>query len=236
MNEHPKIAVYTATRNLYDLLIPAYSSLLCNSSVDKIYLLIEDDEFPYLFPYNDMFEVINVSNQQFFRQDGPNMNSRFTYMAMMRAALCHVLPEWYDKVLSLDVDTIVNKNIDAIWDLPVEECYFAASKETHKSHDHFFYANVGVCLHNLEKMRDGKADEIIKYLNEHEITFLEQDCMNYMCQGSICEMPSCYNVNTWTENTGDWRIIHYAGIKDWADKELVKKYMERFPRIKRHGK
>lgn len=219
-----KIAVYTGTRNLYPAMNPAVNSLLANSSVDKIYLLIEDDKIPCKFSDPGRVETINISNQTFFSPDGPNYNTYWTYMAMMRAALCHIFP-YYDKVLSLDVDTIVDKNIDDIWDLPIDDCYFAAVKETHKSHDEYLYTNAGVCLFNLRKLRDGKADEIIKYLNEKSSSFLEQDCFNNMCQGNIYEMPSCYNVCLWAEPTDDWRIIHYAGIRNWMNKDLVKKYI-----------
>lgn len=219
-----KIAVYSATRNYYPMLVPAVNSLVINSSVDKIYILAEDDELPCRFRDSSKIEVINVSDQTFFPKDGPNYKSFFTYMAMMRAALCHIFP-MHDRILSLDVDTIVDKNIDAIWDLPIDDCYFAAAKETHKSHDQFIYTNGGVCLFNLKKLRDGKADAIIEHLNKHKTQFLEQDCFNYMCQGDIYLMPSCYNVCEWTEPTGDWRIIHYASIRDWMGKDLVKKYM-----------
>ena len=219
-----KIAVYTATRNYYPMLVPAVNSLIINSNVDKIYILAEDDELPCRFRDPEKVEIINVGDQKFFKPNGPNSKSFFTYMAMMRITLCHIFP-YYDRILSLDVDTIVNKNIDAIWDLPIDDCYFAAAKETHKSYDQFIYTNVGVCLFNLRMMRDGKADEIIEYLNKHEVSFLEQDCLNYMCQGNIYLMPSCYNVCTWTEPTGDWRIVHYAGIRNWMDKDLVKKYI-----------
>lgn len=42
-----KTAVYTGTKNLYPHMIPAIKSLLFNSDVDIIYLLIEDDVFPF---------------------------------------------------------------------------------------------------------------------------------------------------------------------------------------------
>jgi lipopolysaccharide biosynthesis glycosyltransferase len=106
-------------------MIPAIKSLLINSDVDKIYLLIEDDVFPFDLPSN--VETINVSNQKYFRPNGPNMNSHYTYLAMMRAALAKVFPD-LDTILSLDVDTIVNQDISDVWNLPIENYYFAASR------------------------------------------------------------------------------------------------------------
>lgn len=55
-----KIAVYTGTRNIYQNMLPSIKSLLIHSDVDKIYLLIEDDIFPYELPPE--VECINISN------------------------------------------------------------------------------------------------------------------------------------------------------------------------------
>ena len=102
-----RTAVYTGTRNLYPYMISAAKSLLIHSNVEQIYFLIEDDVFPYDLPPKT--HTINVSNQQYFKKDGPNFKSEFTYMALIRVALTKILQE--DIVLSLDVDTIVNENI-----------------------------------------------------------------------------------------------------------------------------
>ena len=207
-----KIAVYTGTRNYYEFMVPAVKSLLKNSDVEKIYLLIEDDEFPYQL---DKVETINVSDQEYFHRDGPNMNSRFTYMALMRAALAFVFPQ-YDRILSLDVDTIVRKNISDLWELPIDNYYMAMAPEFHKSTSDWMYCNAGVTLFNLEKLRDGKAKEIIRELNREQYPFMEQDVINYLCQGEIYPMDGDYNANSWTTHSDDPKIIHYAGYKDWT--------------------
>ena len=51
-------------------MIPSMKSLLKYSNVDKIYFLIEDNQFPYELPSE--VECINVSNQKWFAPDGPN--------------------------------------------------------------------------------------------------------------------------------------------------------------------
>ncbi len=206
-----KAAVYTATRNLYEHMLPAIKSLICNSDVERIYLIIEDDTFPYDLP--DICETINMSRQTFFRPDGPNMKSRYTYMAMMRAALPEILPE-LDRVLSLDVDTIVDRDISDLWGLPIDDCYFAAAHEWHETTNKFIYTNVGVCLFNLKKLRDGKMDEIIHILNTRQYEWMEQDVMNMLCQGYIYDMPAEYNDEYYTEAVAEPRIIHHIGNND----------------------
>ena len=207
-----KVAVYTGSNNLYPDMVVAAKSLLINSDVDLIYLLIEDDNFPFSLP--DCIKTINVSDQSFFDNNGPNMKSRYSYLAMMRAALCFIFPD-LDRVLSLDVDTIVNKNISDIWDLPIDDFYFAASREEHRCYEDVLYTNMGVTLFNLEKLRNGKAQEVIDILNKSKFSYVEQDVFNCLCQGMIYNMPSCYNVNTWTDDAEDEKILHYAGIKEW---------------------
>lgn len=226
MIRRKKTAVYTGTRNLYPMMVPAVKSLLINSDVDEVWLLIEDDEFPkkYGLP-DDIVKVRNVSGQKYFKPDGPNMNSKFTYMAMMRAALAYEFPE-LDEILALDVDTIVDKDISGIWDLPLgDEYYLAASEEPGASiYNGHFSVNIGVCLYNLRKLRDGKCDEVIEALNTRRYMYLEQDTFSELCPDAILDMPSDYNVCHFTKEYSVPRIIHYAGMKSWKDIALYKKY------------
>ena len=223
------IAAYCGTRNTYLNMLASIKSLIKYSDVDAIYLLIEDDEFPVELP--DLCHVINVSNQPFFKPNGANMNSQYTYMAMMRAALCHVLTA-EDVVLSLDFDTIIVDDISGIWDLPIEDCYFAACPEWHRSKNGLRYTNHGVVLFNLKKLRDGKADEVIEVLNSTFFRWVEQDVMNYLCQGRIYPMPNKFNQNEWTVHPPETEpcphptLVHYAGIKHWQDEPLVLAYKD----------
>ena len=207
-------------------MLAAAKSLLIHSNVEQIYLLIEDDEFPFELPPE--VTTINISNQQYFPSTGPNFRSRFTYMALIRAALTKVFPT-LDKILSLDVDTIVNENISELWDIDLSNYYFAACREPDAalSTDDYLTINAGVMMINLNKLRtDKKDDEIINALNTKYYKFDMQDAYPEFCQGSILTLPPDYNVNDYTEykNAHYRKIIHYAGIKDWIHKPLVQKY------------
>ena len=219
-----KAAVYCGTRNIYKDMIPSANSLLVHSDVDKIYFLIEDDIFPYKLPSE--VECINISNQTFFTPDGPNFNSSWTYMVLIRAALSKIFPQ-YDKILSLDCDTIINENISELWDINLDNYYLAAAKEIEKSSNNFYYLNMGVVLFNLKKIReDKKDDEIIHALNTIYYDYNEQDCISKLCQNFIYELLPDYNVCNYTnyQNAKHRKIIHYAAIKDWPSLPLVHKY------------
>lgn len=219
-----RVAVYTGSRNLYEDMIPAVKSMLLNGKPDLVYLLIEDDKFPYWLPSN--VKTINVSGQKFFPKDSPNMRSKFTYLAMMRAALARILPQDIDKVLSLDCDTIITGNIDELWERDLDGYYFSASIEPGRTdYEGLIYTNTGVALYNLKMLREtGKVDEVIAELNANKYPWVEQDVFNYLCQGHILPMPSKYNANAFTSPTSEIAIKHYAGQTCWNAEADVQYY------------
>ena len=125
-----KAAVYAGTRNLYREMVGAAKSLAANSSVDVIYFLIEDSEFPESLP--DYVKCIDVSNQTYFPISCPNIYKLWTWMVLMKAAIPKLLPD-LDRVLFLDCDTIVTQNIDELWDISLDGYYLAGVGEPLKS-------------------------------------------------------------------------------------------------------
>lgn len=216
-------ALYTGTRNIYGDMETAAKSLVANSKVDVVHFVIEDAEFPGELP--DLIRVHDLSGQTYFRQGGPNMRTPYTYMVLMRAALCHVLPD-VRRVLSLDCDTIAVRDCTAAFDLDIDDFYFAAAQESWIHRPGTQYCNAGVVLHNLEKLRDGKADEVIDVLNRRYYRWPEQDVLNYLCNGRIGRMPPEYNWCPWVVRDGALSpaIIHYAARDNWRDEPIVKKY------------
>lgn len=222
-----KAACYFGSRNLYADMVSAVKSLLIHSDVEKVFLLIEDDEFPYALP--DAVETINISGivPAIFDPNGPNYKSNWTYIGLIRAALTKVFPD-LDSILSIDCDTIVDKDISDLWDIPIDGFYFAAAKEPLLSRIlNCLYVNAGVTLFNLKKLReDGKDDEMIHLLNTKKLHFVAQDAMCECCQGGIKEIPSDYNATNYTEPTGNKKVIHFAGDRNWRNYDIAKKYRD----------
>lgn len=221
-----RAAVYAGTRNVYKYMLIAAKSLLKNTKMDKIYFLIEDDEFPESLP--PVFECINVSHQTYFKEDGPNFKSNWSYMILMRAALTKVLPQDLDKVLSLDIDTIVNDDISELWDWDLQHNYIMAAREPSKSFYNKTYINFGVCMINLKELRKDKLDnEIIFALNNRKFAYPEQDVFSEKCQGKIKLLPADYNVCSVTGKVWEKKkIFHYASVKSniWEKYELPQLY------------
>ena len=117
-----KCVSYCMTRNIYPMVIPSMKSLLTNNDIDTVYLITEDDDIGIELP--DICKVINVSDQQYILRSSPNYNTHFTWMVMIRLALPFILKD-EERVLSLDLDTIIQSNIEDLWDMDMSGKYVA---------------------------------------------------------------------------------------------------------------
>jgi len=217
-----KVAVYAGTRNIYDQMYVALKSLLLNTQMDRVYLFIEDDEFPYPIPEN--VHPVNVSEQDYFLPGSPNFNSPWSYMTMLRCALGAMLPD-EQKMLWLDCDTIVEEDISDLFAMDINGYYYAGVIEPAKSKDIFRYINAGVLLCNLDLLRGMcKEHEMIAFLNVCKFNWVDQDVINLLCQGRIRVIESIYNSNAFTMPCVRPKIIHYAAVKDFKNDWAYKKY------------
>ena len=218
-----KIAVYTGTRNIYDQMYVCLKSLLLTTPMDRVFLLIEDDEFPYPVPEN--VSIANVSTQEMFRPGSPNYNSPWSYMAMLKCFLANMFSDMHGNILWLDCDTIVLDDISDLFSVDLSGFYYAGVMEPAKSKDVFRYINAGVLLCNLELLRGMcKEQEMIAFLNVCKLQWVDQDIINLLCQGRIRVIESIYNSNAFTMPCIRPKIIHYAAIKDFHSDWAWQKY------------
>ena len=221
-----KAAVYAGTRNVYEDMIPSIKSLLINSDVEKIYMLIEDDIFPIELPPE--CETINVSDQRWFLTNGVNYHSKWSYMILMRVVYARIFPD-LDKILSLDNDTIILEDISELWDIDLEDCYFAAVKEPGRSEEeNILYTCIGVSLHNLKLIREHNMDEKLRRsLNNTRYIYPEQDALNYVCVGHVKELPTEYGMAQCTAEVEHPKIMHFAATGGkWKNYDIVKYYRD----------
>ena len=224
-----RVAVYAGTRNIYQHMITAAKSLTSTTRMDRVVFLIEDAVFPHTLP--EIVDVIDVSGQKWFSENGPNYHSRWSYMSMMRLALHELLPD-EKLVLWMDVDTIVNKDIGDLFDTDMEGCYVAAAEEPIRSKDPFVYFNSGVMLMDLEKLRDGMAEEMIRVINTRRMRFPDQDVVNLLCQTKIKKISPYYNSNRWIVEVDNPAVTHYAADKEYWTRESWKRYERNEWRVK----
>lgn len=227
-----RVAVYSGSRNLYPDMVTAVKSLLYHKGADKVYFLIEDKKFPEWLP--PQVEPVDVSGQGFFPKNGANFKTDFTYMSLLRVCYTKLFPN-LDKILQLDVDTIVADSLEGLWSTDLDSKYFAAVEEHHSTHKPYgpTYYNIGVALFNLKQIREDDADErCIDFLNTTEVPYIDQDAWNRFGIGKDTSLPVRYNETIVTGYTENPAIVHYAGFKGWQTnsraprREYLKKYRE----------
>lgn len=223
---------YAGTRNLYPWFKPAIRSLLAHNKVDTIYLMIEDDDVPEGLPEAN-YKVINVSGQTVFDEACPNIDSHFTYMAMMRALYADLIPD-EDRIISLDIDTIVCDSLEPIWNMDLTGKWMSAAVEYFGQYNPFKYPcyfNVGVAVFNLDEMRKDSAPKLLTdFLYTHKIMCIEQDALNFytVIPRKVIELPTRYNESPLTGVTKTPAVVHYAGYKDWTTNKNMprREYLE----------
>lgn len=97
------------------------------------------------------------------------------------------LPQELERVLYLDPDLVVNHPLDSLWELPLEEYFFAAASHVAKGMEKFNairlqsetpgpYINSGVLLMNLPVLRrEQQIQPVLDYVQAHRKTLLLPD-------------------------------------------------------------
>lgn len=224
-----KYVVYCATRNLYNKLPTAINSLLINNpSIDKVFCFIEDDKLNVID--NPKVKCINASNFRLI-MDKVNYSKHYTYLAFLRIFLGRIFYK-LNKILYLDVDTIVNDSIIDLWDLDISNYSICAVPETgtiNTSMDSKI--NSGVLLLNLEYIRNNNLDiKALYFMWNHLMKYdTDQELISEIFFPTTRLLSYDYNVTgynlNWVQTT---KIRHYMGNIDWRNDnfndELYLKY------------
>lgn len=217
-----RVAVYSGTRNLYPDMETAAKSLIANSNVDEVHLLIEDDEFPFKVP--DIVTYRNVKGQKWFNSKTcANWNTHFTYMSLLRVCYTYLFPD-LKRILQLDVDTIVTNDISPIWDIEMGGSLFAAVPENLSSYKPYGdeYYNIGVALFNLQGIKaHGMDEKLVEFLNNKTVKYIDQDAWNWFEASRATRLDVKYNESRVTGYTDNPAIVHYAGFKNWQKNQKV---------------
>ena len=162
------------------------------------------------------------------------MNSVFTYMAMLRICYVDIFPQ-YDKVLQLDVDTIICDDLTPLWNTDITGKWCAAVPEhlgQYKPFPHDKYYNIGVCLYNLEQLRkDNALPYFLRCLNYLQLACTEQDIINmFGYPDKIADLPNRYNESFCCGYTQNPAIVHFAGFPNWWTNEYLprKWYLDKY--------
>lgn len=155
-------------------------------------------------------------------------------IVFLRYCLPRLLPQ-YDKILCLDIDILVQKDISELMNTDLEGKYAAGvldmtAMETLKWHERLHlenYLNAGVLLLNAKRIRGECLEEkIFITRKEHpEYQCMDQDAFNVVCHDEVKCLSPIWNLmsyNLWInpysshsiEQINDFYSINYAAIAD----------------------
>ena len=157
-----------------------------------------------------------------------------------RLSLPSLLPE-YDKILYIDGDTVITKDLWEMFNTDIEDYYVvgvpdlgvgALSEEDKKDYakrlgiyDMEQYINAGVLLMNTKMMRKDNLEEkfngYIPTLVERRVSYADQEVINAVCYGKIKLLNPMYNAQLWCDFSDMPTILHWVGgNKPWKNKNV----------------
>lgn len=223
----PRTAVYCATRSRYRQMIASAKSLLYHNGADRIVFLTEDDNLLDAEQIPNCVSIRNVSGQTLFPQNGPNYTSRYSWIVMLRTAYTKLFPDLH-RVLSIDTDTIALRDAGSIWDYDMTGRYFSSVREVYQGiHDIQPHYRIGVAILNLDMLRDGTDEKIIRMVNTIPLECPEQNAYCAICAGHILELPPEYNATWYGQNTvpeSKAIIYHYSNYGPIESHSAYRKY------------
>jgi len=108
-----------------------------------------------------------------------------------------------DKILYLDTDMIILKDLSQLFQIDLQEHYAAVVKDMagtklencHKQVRNKHYFNSGMMLLNLRKMREDKIfEKLVDYkLHQDRGHFMDQDCLNAIFAENVIYISPVYN-------------------------------------------
>jgi lipopolysaccharide biosynthesis glycosyltransferase len=152
-------------------------------------------------------DTININIIPRYEPDLPfeNMERFLQYkVGMHKIYLSEILTN-LDKVIYMDGDTLVLKDLRDLYDFNVENVYasvvkdgiyyrFPKEMQEMGLDKRGFYFNSGVMLHNLKKQREDKVvDKLVEYIKTHKDFYGDQDVLNVVMDDKLKLMSYRYN-------------------------------------------
>lgn len=147
-----------------------------------------------------------------------------------RLFLAHYLA--VDKVLYLDADSVIIDNLSPLFELDLNEYYFAAVQDVvgpvYRKQVGIIgsekYINSGLILINLKKWREDNIEkrflEFIKMFNGN-VPCCDQGTLNGVCKGKILFLPPKYNLMTPMLTFNAYEIKKFYEIPEYYSQEAL---------------
>ena len=144
-----------------------------------------------------------------------------------------------DKVIYLDCDLVVNKDLKDLWDTDVNDVAVAMAPDYHYYNEETLgrlgghvsnYLNSGVIVMNLDYWRKHDIqNKVLTYIldNRDRIIYPDQDALNVILKDTRMELPIIYNVAPYLfyKNIDNIPGDRYAEIKEARESPVIFHYM-----------
>lgn len=273
--------LFCGDQNAEDGVLIATLSLLQHSDELHIYVLtmVTENKNKKFYPFNqdaialirkliqeknpkstiELIDVTDLYNQEI---PGPNQNTRFTPYAMIRL-FADKLPQLPDRILYLDDDIIVRRDIDDFYNQDLTNVELVGVLDHygrwffHHQFKLFDYINSGVLLLNLKEIKKTQLFTRVRKLMQTKKMFLpDQSAINKLSKYKKIS-PRRYNeqrklhsdtvIQHFTTSFRFWPILHTVTIKPWQVKQvheglklheyddLLNEYLKLKPLLKKKG-
>jgi lipopolysaccharide biosynthesis glycosyltransferase len=181
----------------------AITSLIQNKNQNTyydIYIIAADlseNEFEKFYEFrgsNTDIHIIKASLEKFncFKK-----NEYITLAAFLKFDLPDLIPK-PNKVLYLDSDVLIQKDLSNLFEINIKDCYAGVIKNIFMTANDFNiknYFNSGVMLLNLDMMRENNASTALFNIRRsiNQWTFMDQDCFNIYFDEKVKLLPLIYN-------------------------------------------
>lgn len=203
--------VYCFTMNLQEL-NPKYTPLTTKHEkyLDNLLKTKNNQNFFKLFDITNLFKKHLINSV--------NINQPATPYSMLRL-FPHLVEEIPNKFIYLDTDTLINKDLEELFDIDISNYELGVVLEDiimidlgRLKQKHF---NAGVLLVNLDKAKQNSMfDKAIDYCLNKKTILMDQDALNYCCTEKLY-LPEKFNAKRYFDE--EFVINHFSNIRKKDD-------------------
>ena len=204
--------VYASDEKFAEILSVSMESLLSNNENVIVWILnngIKEESLEKLKrqaeKHGSIIHFMPLKNLEYYAGRELSCQSKISLTAYFRLFMPQILPLSVKKLLYLDCDTMVRKDLTDLWERKFDGCAAVAEptaplmKEKIELKKSDCYFNSGVLLVDMKKWREEKiVEKFVDYMEEMEgdISFEDQGVINHVLKNEISTLPFKYNVTT----------------------------------------
>ncbi|MCI8961633.1 MAG: lipopolysaccharide biosynthesis protein [Clostridia bacterium] len=196
--------------------INCYIFTMDASRLNKEYICMTDDQIDFLNDVvkskNHESEVTKIDVTEIYEREFLNCANEKAYCTpyTLLRLLADLIPEIPDKLLYLDIDIMVGKDISILYNINIEDYEYAAVREKYGSKlirpD---YINAGMLLLNIKKIKETKLlEKARKLIKTKKLLFADQDAIFRSTTKKLI-LPRIYNEQS-SFNRKDTVICHFC--------------------------